>query len=653
MQTSDQHARHSTGNDQDAGDKASTLNLKLVNMPFAQWYRPPFALSQLSSLVQRELPGRASVEICHLNHDLATYFDAQLYDEIANEPEHLVTGLGDWIFRGIAFPDLEDNTEQYFKRYYVGSGWEGFRQRILRLRSELRRLLGDMIDRYGLANADIVGFTSMFAQNVASMAMARLIKEQSPDTTIVIGGANCETPMGAVLAQNYPFIDFAFSGPSLESFIDFLKCKLQGDEDGLHNIRGVVSKVNCEDPRFRSSIGRDHDIDDYFDPDYRSFVTAYDMQKESIARSGGMRIEDISSPVLYFETSRGCWWGERSHCTFCGLNGGTMAYNTMSPDVALRQFQSLFRYAPWSLLYECTDNIMPKSYPKELFPSLDTPPKASIFYEVKVPMSERDMHTLVRARVNKVQPGIEALSTATLKLMGKGTTAFQNIQFLKTCVRLDIEPEWNLLIGFPGEDAKTYRKYQRDIPLLGHLPPPSVASLVRFDRYSVYFSRGDEYGLDLHPMDFYPLIYPFSESDLADLAYFFQDHKVSPYHVNAAVWLDRLSDCIEQWREGWDDTGGRYYLELKHRAGGDHVIHDSRKGVSKTYSVDADTVAMLYRLSSPMRCDRIASEFGLTPEVATERLSFLQDKDLLFEEDGRILSLVITEADRSAPLTES
>jgi len=648
-----ENAHHEIGKAKDANQSESTLSLKLVNMPFAHWNRPSFALSQLSALVQRELPDRVQVEICHLNHDFAAHFDSQLYDQIANEPEHLVTGLGDWVFRRIAYPDLVDNSKQYFRRYYVGSHWADFRERILDLRSGLERLLGDLIDRYGLASADIIGFTSMFAQNVSSLALARLIKERNPSTTIIIGGANCETPMGAVLVQNCPVVDFAFSGPSLESFLDFLRCKLKGDEEGLHSIRGIVSKSNCQDMKFRTSIGRDHDINDFFEPDYKVFVEAYEEQKESIARSGGMRVEDISRPVLYFETSRGCWWGERSHCTFCGLNGVTMNFNAMAPDVALRQFRSLFQYAPWSLFYECTDNIMPKNYTQELFPLLDPPPESSIFYEVKVPISERDMQILARARVNKIQPGIEALSTATLKLMGKGTTAFQNIQFLKTCVRLDIGPEWNLLIGFPGEEADTYRKYQQDIPLLGHLPPPSVASLVRFDRYSVYFSRGLEYGLDLRPMDFYPLIYPFDGNDLADLAYFFQDHKVSPYHVNAAVWLDRLSQCIEHWKEGWNNGRPSPRLQLQRGPDGSQVIYDSRGEVGKTYGVDDETAAILQRLSSPMKCDRMASEFGLTPEMAAERLSFLRTNDLLFEEDDRIMSLVITEADHNAMLKAS
>ena len=40
-------------------------------------------------------------------------------------------------------------------------------------------------------------------------------------------------------------------------------------------------------------------------------------------------------PVLLFETARGCWWGAKSHCTFCGLNGGAMAFRAKSQSRAL------------------------------------------------------------------------------------------------------------------------------------------------------------------------------------------------------------------------------------------------------------------------------------------------------------------------------
>jgi ribosomal peptide maturation radical SAM protein 1 len=628
---------HGTQDASNGGSTAgSSLSLKLVNMPFADWFRPSFALSQLAALVQRELAGKVDTQICYLNIDFAAYAGGALYEDIAGDSAHAATGLGDWIFRQIAFPDKDDNSEAYFGRYYVGSSLAKFRKSILDLRPGVEQFCTDMIDRYELAHADIIGFTSMFAQNVPSLALARLIKERNPNVTIVMGGANCETPMGPVLVENCPAVDFAFSGPSLRSFLDFLRCKLQGNEQRLHAIRGVVSKENCRNARFRSSVGEDHDINDYFAPNYKSFVEAFSREKISISLS--------RKPILYFETSRGCWWGERSHCTFCGLNGQSMGYRTMSPDIALRQFRSLFEFAPWCLDYHCTDNILPKNYPGEVLRALDPPPGSSIFYEVKLPVSEKDMQILANARVNIVQPGIEALSTATLKLMRKGTSAFQNIQFLKNAAKYNIIPGWNLLIGFPGENEDTYRKYQEDIPLLHHLSPPTGAYVVRFDRYSPYFSRSSEYNLDLHPMDFYSFIYPFSEDDLTELAYFFQDENMSSYAVNAARWSGPLNASVSQWRDEWKGTGPQPRLELQRGADGTHKIYDSRRGQSKTYDVDEEMVRILHRLFSPIRCDRFASEFGLTPEVASDKLSFLRANELVFEEGDRLMSLVITEA---------
>src|SRR5439155_9938826 len=46
-------------------------------------------------------------------------------------------------------------------------------------------------------------------------------------------------------------------------------------------------------------------------------------------------------PTLLLETSRGCWWGAKSHCTFCGLNGGMMAFRSKSAERALEELEYL------------------------------------------------------------------------------------------------------------------------------------------------------------------------------------------------------------------------------------------------------------------------------------------------------------------------
>jgi ribosomal peptide maturation radical SAM protein 1 len=611
------------------------LRVALVNMPFSDWRHPSFALSQLASLARRELPGQVDVAVHYLNMDFARYFGVQQYDAIVSGVDHLVSGVGEWIFREVAFPGSLDNQENYFRRYYAAAQWESFRNGIIRGKSGLEDFCVELIDRYELDKADVVGLTTMFSQTVPCLALARLIKERNPESLVVLGGANCEVPMGAVLARNAVNVDYVFSGPALHSFIDFLRYVQQGDLESPQKIRGVLCRANCHDGPMLSSIGAERDIDDFFEPDYVSFISALESRPQLAASLG-----EHEKPTLWFETSRGCWWGERSHCTFCGLNSQSMNYRHMSPEVALRQFRWLFSFAPWCVDFLCTDNIMPKSYMKDVLPRLEPPRDASIFYEVKLPISESDMAVMAAARVNHVQPGIEALATSTLALMRKGTTAFLNIQFLKNCVRFGIRPEWNLLIGFPGEDPGVYEKYNSDIPLLKHLPPPSGVYMVRFDRYSPYFMERDRYQLDLEPLDYYPLIFPFAAADLADLAYYFYDANIGSYLASAAAWIGPLSAHVERWRDGWSGSTPRPVVALVQDENGRWAVHDSRPGQEQRVAVDDDTVALLRRLSSPVRLAALASHPGPARRELPAGVQLLREKNWLFEEDGRVISLV-------------
>ena len=60
-------------------------------------------------------------------------------------------------------------------------------------------------------------------------------------------------------------------------------------------------------------------------PDYHEFF-------DGRRRSGLARRLGATPVTLPFESARGCWWGAKRHCTFCGLNGSTMAFRAKSPD---------------------------------------------------------------------------------------------------------------------------------------------------------------------------------------------------------------------------------------------------------------------------------------------------------------------------------
>ena len=611
------------------------VKITLVNMPFADWDRPSFALSQLSALTRREFGDRVELSVHYLNLDFAEYLGSDLYGQIAGNVQHLLTGVGEWMFRELAFPDAAGEDHRYLHRYYGGRQWDTFRQRVTEAREGLPSFFGSLIDRYGLNEADVLGCTSMFAQNVASIALARLVKARRPDVLTVLGGANCEAPMGAVIARNVDAVDAVFSGPALHSFPAFVSRLLDGDADRIHDIPGIVTRKNCTDPRFNTAIGPDRDIDDLILPDYTAFLDAFS------ARHPDHGTDQDASPVLMFETSRGCWWGQRSHCTFCGLNGLGMGYRAMAPEQALKQFEWLFSQSPRCREFVCTDNILPKNYSREVLPKISTPKGASIFYAVKLPLSNHEMEVMAEAGVTEIQPGVEALSTVSLKLMAKGTTAFLAVQFLKNCVRYGISPNWNLLMGFPGEPEAVYRKYVEDIPGLVHLPPPSGAHMVRFDRYSPYHKDSSRFGLDLRAVDFYRLVYPFDEEEIEQLAYFFTDRSMSRYLTGAINWVEPINELITPWRASWSSASAESKAQLLtyRAADGTPRLLDTRRGDREDIELDEPLHALLRRLESPAAESELLAD-PAWPEAAAQ-IAFLREHRLLFEEDGQVLSLVV------------
>lgn len=615
------------------------FKVALINMPFTSVRIPSIALTQLRSVLTSSMAQKVESEIYYLNHDFSEYFGREFHEQLSNSTGATVSGVGDWLFRQVAFPDLDDNAAAFLQRYsrQFGASHRALLHTVQESRHGLDAFLDRLIDQYELHRCDLAGFTSMFAQNVASFAMARKLKQCNANIVTVMGGANCESSMGAVIARNVPAIDFVFSGPSLRTFPHLVEKLLAGEIEKCHQIKGVVSKrkLDAASNGDFSEIGEELDIETDVPLDYEGFLCSLD------------RTCPGTAPALLFETSRGCWWGERSHCTFCGLNGMTKSYRSMSPDKALAQFDELFGYSPRVTTFKSVDNIMPANYVKTVFPYVKPPRNASIFYEVKADLRERDIERLAQAGVTQIQPGIEALATSTLKLMKKGTTSFQNLRFLGHCGAYGIHPSWNLLIGFPGEEGAVYEKYVEDLPWLVHLLPPAGVYPVRFDRFSPYFTMAAEYGLNLKPYDFYAMVYPFSEQELEAFAYFFADHNHdNPYMDSTAKWLKKLEVGVEHWNTRWHERDGKLEPRLTIESrGASKVVCDTRSGESIEHELEPTALRVLETLRQPMTLPSLAREVSGVTEAALERhVQSLRELGLVFHEDVRFASLVVETA---------
>jgi ribosomal peptide maturation radical SAM protein 1 len=607
------------------------FRISLVNMPFSAIEIPSIALTQLQTAVRQRFAAEATVEICYASHDACGWLGAAGYRQVCNESSH--SGLGDWFFRQLAFAGPAEDVPGYQRRYFpVEDERRAVFARLLDLRTGLGRWLDGLIEKYRLEESDVVGLTSMFGQNVASFALARRLKQRNPRVITAIGGANCESPMGEEIARHVEAIDYVFSGPALLSFPRLIECLLAGDRAAAERIDGVLTRRNLEGGQAAERVGvlgPELDIDAEVTLDYDSFLSSFE------TAFAGQQL----APALLFETSRGCWWGERAHCTFCGLNGSTMSFRWMKPENAVALIRSLFAYVPRVRHFNCVDNIMPKEYPRAVFAALETPPEVSIFYEVKADLPEEDIALLSAAGVDNVQPGIEALATSTLKLMRKGMTSVRNVAFLQHCLLHDVNPGWNLLVGFPGEGEEVYKRYVEIMPRLVHLPPPSGVFPVRFDRFSPYFTQAARYGLDLAPLDFYPHVYPFPPESLHQLAYYFADHNVkAPYFLAVARWIGRLHRAHTAWSDAW--AGGRPPVLCFESPGGRRV-RDTRSGATVVHDVGEGGRRLLAALGRPTTLTELAQVAFEPPLDLEAELARLRSRGLTFEDGERLISLVL------------
>ncbi|HEX6372883.1 MAG TPA: RiPP maturation radical SAM C-methyltransferase [Longimicrobium sp.] len=376
------------------------------------------------------------------------------------------------------------------------------------------------------ARPRVVGATTTFEQTSSAVALLDRVKRLVPGVVTVLGGANCEGEMAEGIRSLGAGVDYVFSGESDRAFPEFLAALSAGRAPGGPVVRGEP----C------------HDLDALAPPCFDDYFA---------------QLEELLSPEerpettwMPYETSRGCWWGQRHHCTFCGLNGLGIRFREKSPEHVVEELGELVRRHGQRRVF-MVDNIMPHGYFGTLLPRLARElPGLHVFYEQKANLTLEKVRLLHRAGVHDIQPGIEALSTPILRRMDKGVHAWQNVALLRYARATGMTLHWNLLWGFPGEELREFEETAALLPLLRHLQPPSGLSHLSIDRFSPYFDRAEGYGIaNLRPYATYADVFP-PHADVRRLAYHFcGDYESALY--GAPELLDELYSGCARWIEGW------------------------------------------------------------------------------------------------------
>lgn len=607
-----------------SAERQRELDVLFAIMPFADAGRPSMGVSLLEA--ETHAAGFSATSI-YFNLDFAEHVGLGRYQSIASGfPPDLL--LGERLFAEDLFgPDLPP-LDDYFADIASPSAGvdpafaEALRAAVRQVPDYLDRCAREILERA----PTVVGFSTVFHQSCACLGVARRLARAPRPPLIVFGGANCEGPMGLQILESFPFIDFVCSGEADLSFPALLGRLCSGQRTDIR-IPGVLVQGESTTPAESSPV---EEMDALPLPTFEGYF-------ERLERCS---FDGQFDRHLVFETSRGCWWGAKHHCTFCGLNGDTMAFRSKSPERAFEEIVTLLdRYEARHI--GCVDNILDMRYVRTLFPRLaERGLDLDLFYEVKANL-RRDQLTAMRAGgVTQIQPGIESFSDAVLTLMDKGCTGLQNIQLMRWCRELGIEVSWNILGGFPGEDAAEYDRMAELLPRLTHLDPPCSCSVVRLDRFSPFHARAEAAGFHrVRPARAYFHVFPFGRRTLERLAYFFDFDYADGRRPDD--YLTALQSAARAWtcaHAAPDADAPRLDADVNDEC---VSIFDTRDGTPTEHVLEGPD-ARLYE-----RCDTIATRAGLARELGESearveaRLAALDERRLVTRNNERVLSLAV------------
>ena len=614
----------------------SQAQVALVNMPFSFSKYPSIQLGTLSALLKAK---GVAVDCHHLNVRFAHKIGVPLYEAIC-EKRAL---FGEWLFSYLLFRDNP-------KRAAYPRVFKPVFEQIARESGQPVSFFEDMASRTApqfltaaMAGIDwgqykLVGFTSTFDQNVASLTMAKLIKDLYPDVKIVFGGANFDGEMGLEYFRAFPFIDYVVVGEGEVTFPALVDYVLRGSTGPCP--KGVIYRENGE-VKLEPNTALFTEFAQTGPPDYDDYY-------HLLAELGTEASRGLDRILLY-EGSRGCWWGEKHHCTFCGLNAQSMKFRAKSAEQVAQEMAYLSsRYD--TTRFRLVDNIIDMKYVDNLFGRFAAAHcDLDVFIETKSNLQKSQIRTLAVGGVKCMQPGLESLSLSQLKAMDKGVTPMQNIICLKWSCYYRVAVSWNILLGFPGETNEDYRRQIDLLPSLFHLQAPEATGKFWLQRFSPYFTRPHEYGVRITgPGTAYEYVYDAARVDLRKIAYDFE-YELDDWPVDPQVYQE-LTGLIEEWqrRARSNDRPFLYYSKAMEYV----TIYDGRDpdmptrqrydwpaaGIIEACNEAAKSRDQIRAALGEAKRDSIYSEDDLT-----EALSLLTSRRILYEERGKYFTLAIPE----------
>jgi len=320
------------------GRAVATRGVALVVMP---WY--PLALPSYQAGIAGAVLRQAG--IATYTHSLTLQFMEHCVTATADRPlpERLTVadyravserqpglGLREWIFAVSPFRDAPDPDAAYLSYLRSRKVTESEIAKVCAMREIVPAFLQQCVQAVLASRPRVVllTLTPPWGETVAALVLAKMLKARDPSLSVVLFGGDADGPMGAALHRGFPWVDVVVRGDAEPVLVDVVKDLVAGGP--IRSLPGLCYRDagGSTVVPLSSAVAP---MDEMPTPDY----------DEYFERAGRLGLP-TGHVALPFESARGCWWGAKHHCTFCGLNGGTMMYRAMPTAQARELFEDLF-----------------------------------------------------------------------------------------------------------------------------------------------------------------------------------------------------------------------------------------------------------------------------------------------------------------------
>jgi ribosomal peptide maturation radical SAM protein 1 len=605
--------------------------IALVSTPWSLFSRPSIQLGTLKAYLGTQFPD-LEVEAHHFYLKVAETIGYRLYQVISER-----TWLAETVYAALLFPERLEYIEKVFCRETSGNPIVR-KAGLETLAFQVKKVSDTFINSTDWGAFGLAGFSICLCQLTSALYFIKRIKQKFPDLIIVIGGSMFAGESTRNLFQVFPEVDFVVNGEGelpLSQLVRHLRDSQSHEE--IPHIPGIVSQKAANN---KTSVSFNQmealsnlpspDYDDYFD-----LLKTFSPQKAFF-------------PTLSAEISRGCWWrrlqgaAKYSGCAFCNLNLQWDGYRSKSPLQVISEIDNLTtKHKTLSVAF--MDNLLPMRESVEIFDRLGKLNKDfRLFAEIRATTPRHMLEAMQVAGVHEVQIGIEALSTRLLKKLNKGTTAIQNLEIMKHCEELGIVNVSNLILHFPGSDLPDVEETLQNLEFALPFRP------LRFVHFWLGFGSPvwqDPHAFGIkavfnHPN--YAAIFP--PHVFNSMRFMIQAYR-GDLGLQRKIWQP-VKKKVRAWRKAYAELnrGPSHTPILSFRDGRDFlIIRQKRVGSEPSTHRLVGTSRAIYLFCQRHRSlKRVLAHFpGIAEDRIVPFLRMMVDKKLMFDENGRYLSLAI------------